>query len=188
LSETRRIIEKTQGRAGAIYLAVLLARSGASNSWTRKEKSRYRRSRRSEGKQPEDYLKQQESFQKTQESGRSNLPCSFAGEVGSEQFLNEKREESLSSFSALRVGAPAAAEAAAASGIDIFWATLRERRRKERGNLTKGEGTLGRGEDNSAGTRSRQKLLQPSDILFDTQAIQFEEGERRESTSGDQSS
>jgi hypothetical protein len=65
---------------------------------------------------------------------------------------------------------------------------LRERRRKERGNLTKGEGTLGRGEDNSAGTRSRQKLLQPSDILFDTQAIQFEEGERRESTSGDQSS
>ena len=53
-------------------------------------------------------------------SGRSNLPCSFVGEVGSEQFLNEKREESLSSFSALRVGAPAAAEAAAASGIDIF--------------------------------------------------------------------
>ena len=34
--------------------------------------------------------------------------------------MNEKREESLSSFSAFIVDAPAAAEAAAASGIDIF--------------------------------------------------------------------
>ena len=55
---------------------------------------------------------------------------------------------------------------------------MRERRRKERGNLKEGEGTLGRGEGNSAGTRSHQKLVQPGDILFDTQSIQFEEGER----------
>jgi hypothetical protein len=68
---------------------------------------------------------------------------------------------------------------------------LRERRKKERGKLTEGEGTLGRGEDNFDGTRSRQKLVQLVDILlivFDTQSVQFEEGERRESTSGDQSS
>ena len=68
---------------------------------------------------------------------------------------------------------------------------MRERRKKERGNLTEGEGTLGRGEGNSAGTRSRQKLVQLVDILlivFDTQSVQCEEGERRESTSGDQSS
>ena len=65
---------------------------------------------------------------------------------------------------------------------------MRERRREERGNLTKGEGTLGIGEDNPAGTRSRQKLVQLGYILFDTQSIQFEEAERRESTSGDQSS
>ena len=50
----------------------------------------------------ENLLCGQESFQKTQESGRSNLPCNFAGEFGGEQFLNEKREESLESFSAFR--------------------------------------------------------------------------------------
>ena len=48
---------------------------------------------------------------------------------------------------------------------------MRERRKKERGTLTEGEGTLGRGEGISAGTRSRQKLVQLVDILlivFDT--------------------
>ena len=43
---------------------------------------------------------------------------------------------------------------------------MRERRKKDRGNLTEGEGTLGRGEGNSAGTRSRQKLVQLVDILL----------------------
>jgi hypothetical protein len=48
------------------------------------------------------------------------LPCSFAGEVGKEQFLNEKREESFSSFSAFPFVAAAAASAAAASGTNKF--------------------------------------------------------------------
>ena len=43
-----------------------------------------------------------------------------------------------------------------------------EEQTRERGNLTEGEGTLGRGEGNSAGRRSRHKLVQLGDILFDT--------------------
>ena len=107
-------------------------------------------------------------IQKTQESGRSNLPGIFTGEVGNAQFLNGKREESFSSFSG--AVASAAAAAATASDTNKFRATYNQEQeqRRERGNLTEGEGTLRRGEGNSAGRRSRHKLVQLGDILFDT--------------------